>query len=264
MKKHACLMSLLITALVTLSCSTKDVGWPTTTAELYEITDRAFGEYLVYNSNHTYQTRADRQLPAGTAFVDPDDNKIYINVDIAATATNLYVNKSSGAITGLNAGYTALGFTTHATKIANMDGMQYFTGIKTLNGTSNELAANGQLKLTNLTELEELTFSTAGVSTLDLSTLTKLKILAVKGSANAALGKLTAINMSANAMLESVDLSANRILPANFTAPTTYTNLTSLNMASNGESGSPTVQFPVPAGLYNKLSPTEQTYLYIQ
>lgn len=241
-------------ALFAFSCSTKDVDWPDDDgiepAVLFEVPDRAFGEYLVYNS--TLQQNADRTLPAGTAFVNPDDGKIYINTEIAATAVNLYVNKSNNVMNGLESGYPA-GFTTARVKITNMDGLQYFTGIKTLNGTSNELSADGQLKLTALTALEELTFATAGVSTLDLSTLTNLKTLDVRGSSNEALGKLTALDLRNNINLQSVNVNRNRILPANFVIPSSYASLTELDMGRNGADDA-NVKFTVPLALYNQIT----------
>lgn len=220
----------------------------------YEIPDRALGEYLVYNC--TLETDAGRQLPAGTAYVDTDDGKIYINTDIAATATVLYVNKSNNVMNRLESNYPPE-FTTARTKITNMDGMQYFTRIKTLNGTSNELAADGQLKLANLTALEELTFATAGVSTLDLSNLVNLKTLDVRGSASSSLGKLTALDLRNNINIETVNANRNRILPADFVIPTSYASLTSLDLGRNGDADA-NVIFMVPQALYDQITNSDK------
>ena len=254
MKRLACLMSLPLAVLFAFSCTTKDVDWPEggeiDPAQYYEVPDLAFGEYLVYNC--TLETNSDRVLPAGTAFVDPADGKIYINIKTAATATTLYVNKSGSVVERLEKSYPAE-FKTAATKIADMDGLQYFTGIKVLNGTSNALAADGQLPLANLTELEQLIFATAGVSTLDLTTLTNLKVLDVRGSTNESLGKLTALDLSKNTQLEKVDVDRNRILPANFVVPASYAKLTDLNLGRNGENDA-NVKFTVPQDLYDQIT----------
>ena len=254
MKRLPCLMSLPLVALFAFSCSTKDVDWPDggeiDPSRYYEVPDRAFGEFLVYNC--TTETSADRKLPAGTAFVDPVDGKIYIDKTIAATATNLYVSKASASISRLEDGYPAE-FKTAATKIASFDGMQYFTGVKVFTGTSNDLAADYQLQLENLTELEELTVATAGVTTLDLHTLTKLKKLDIRGSTNESLGKLTALDLSNNTNLESVNVSRNRIAPANFVLPTSYASLTDLDLSQNGENNA-NVKYTVPQDLYDQIT----------
>ena len=160
------------------------------------------------------------------------------------------MNKSGTVVERLEKNYPAE-FKTAATKIADMDGLQYFTGIKVLNGTSNALAADGQLPLANLTELEQLIFATAGVSTLDLTTLINLKVLDVRGSAS--LGKLTALDLSKNTQLESVNVDRNRILPANFVVPASYAKLTDLNLGRNGENDA-NVKFTVPKALYDQIT----------
>lgn len=229
-----------------------DYDGPTPEADYFQIPDLAFAEYILYNC--TVETNNSRKLPAGTA-IRHTNGKIYIEKAKAATATILYVNKATTAVDRLKKDETGAITTTAETKIADMDGVQFFTGLTTLNGTSNELSAEGQLKLTELTGLTELSFAMAGVSTLDLSTLVNLEKLDIRGSSKAALGKLQALNLSVNTKLVYVDVSANWINPNGFVLPSAYASLTFLNMGNNKINGEgDAVTFNVPAGLYAGLT----------
>lgn len=213
----------------------------------YEISDVAFGEYLEFLANKDKNTGADvnDRLPEGTA-LKYTNGKLYINKSVAATVTNLNISKAAAFITKL----TNASVPSASVKIADADGLQFFTAVKTLVATSN--AFTEPLKLTNLTELTSLTVRTAGLSTLDISTNIKLTFLDIQGSTSVSLGKLQAADLSKNTALVTVNLSANEIDPANFVLPSSYPSLKTLNMGTN-KVGGVTVTYTVPAALYDQL-----------
>lgn len=237
-----------------------DYDGPEPEADYFQIPDLAFAEYILYNC--VVETSNSRKLPAGTA-VKHTNGKIYIHKATAATATVLYVNKATSAVGRLENdaktppdGTGSGSITTSASvKIADMDGLQFFTNLTTLNGTSNELSAEGQPKLAGLTKLKELSFGMAGINALNLSAMADLETLDIRGSTKASLGKLQALDLSANTKLKSVNLKDNWIAPANFTLPSTYVSLTYMNMGNNKIGGTgDAVTFAVPALLFNGLT----------
>ncbi|NDV80718.1 leucine Rich Repeat [Bacteroides sp. 51] len=216
---------------------------PKPQADYFQVPDLAFAEYLVYL---TEVATDDTKLPEGAAF-KYTDNKIYINKAIAATATTLNISKAAAFITKL----TNANVPTADAKIANADGLQFFTSITSLTATSNEFTE--PLKLTTLTELTSLVVRTAGLSALDVTANTKLTDLDIQGSTKASLGRLKAANLTNNTRLVNVNLSANEIVPADFKLPTTYADMKVLNMKNNKVDGN-TVTYTVPAALFNQLT----------
>lgn len=232
--------SLVILVLSLGACTTNDVivtDKGDNTESLYEITDVAFGDYLIYNCERTDENR----LPYGTAVFK--DGKYYINTKIAATATTLNVAKTSSNMTTLeNAGVA-----TAKVKIADADGLQFFTSLTKFTATSNEFMQ--PLKLTNLINLVTLELNTAYVGTLDISSNTKLETLNCSGASKAgSANKLSAIDLSKNVKLTSVNLENNLITTINVD---NLTLLTTLKLKGN-----PGADFAIPATIFNHLTPT--------
>ena len=113
------------------SCTTNDVEDIQGGGEqdLYEIKDRALGEYLVYNCSRTDENK----LPYEMAVAE--NGKFYLNTQKAATVENLYLVKNDAQIAKLE----NAGLATAAVKIVDMDGLQFFTALKTLKITSNSV-----------------------------------------------------------------------------------------------------------------------------
>lgn len=207
----------------------------------YQIKDAAFGDYLVYLTEKV--TDESLKLPAGTAY--KKENAVFIDKKIAAGYKGLLnISKASSYITALQ----GAGVATADVKIADADGLQFFTGVTELIATSN--AFTTKLPLTTLTNLESLVVRTAGVDVIDLSLNTNLTYLDLQGSSK--LAKLSEVNLSANTKLITVNLSANAIDPAKFVLPTTYPALRTLNMEKNKVNNA-TVTYTVPAVLYDQL-----------
>ncbi|MGL5319007.1 MAG: leucine-rich repeat domain-containing protein [Bacteroidales bacterium] len=207
----------------------------------YQIKDAAFGDYLVYLTETV--TDESLKLPAGTAY--KKENAVFIDKKIAAGYKGLLnISKASSYITALQ----GAGVATADVKIADADGLQFFTGITELIATSN--AFTTKLPLTTLTNLESLVVRTAGVDVIDLSSNTNLTYLDLQGSSK--LAKLSEVNLSANTKLITVNLSANAIDPAKFVLPATYPALRTLNMGNNKVNNT-TVTYVVPAALFDQL-----------
>lgn len=215
---------------------------PDPDANLYQLADRAFAEYLRY-----LETAADEalRLPAGT--IVEKEGVLYLDTEVAATFTgHLNISKAKAFIETL----TAAGVPTAAVKIANADGLQHFTALKELTATSNAFTA--ELPLAKLVALEKLIVRTAGVSSIDLKQNKALTYLDLQGSTSSSLGRLAAADLSANTKLAYVNLSANEIAPAAFVLPATYADLKTLNMGKNKVGGAE-VTYTVPAALYDQL-----------
>lgn len=207
----------------------------------YQIRDIAFGEYLVYLTERVADVSL--RLPQGAAY--KKDNVVFINKKIAASFSGLLnISKAASFISLLQ----EAGVATADVKIADADGLQFFTGVTKLVATSNTFTA--QLPLNTLTNLDSLVVRTAGVDAIDLSGNRALRYLDLQGSAK--LNKLSAADLSANVNLISVNLSANTIDPALFVLPASYPALRTLNMGNNKVNNS-TVTYTVPAALYDQL-----------
>jgi len=223
---------------------------PTPEADYFQVPDLAFAEYLVYL---TEVVTDGTKLPAGTA-LKHTDNKIYIHKATAATVTKLNISKANTQSAPYIDNLKSADVPTAEVKIADADGLQFFTGLNELTATSN--AFTEPLKLNTLTELTELTVRTAGLTSLDISTNIKLTKLDIQGSASSKLGRLKAADLSKNTKLVTVNLSANEIVPADFKLPTSYADMTSLNMKSNKVDGA-AVTYTIPAALFNQLTTKE-------
>ncbi len=199
------------------------------TATTHILTDPAFGEYLVYLSRQG-------ALPEG--IVETDGTKYLLDIKKAATVTALNVAKTAKTIETLK----AAGLTTAAVPISSADGLQFFTSLQEFTATSNNFTS--PLPLTALKDLEVLQVNTAGVSELDVSANTKLRVLNCNGSSKYA--RLKAVNLSANVMLETLNLKNNEIESIDLS---TLTRLKEVDL-----SGNPGADFPIPSGIYNNLT----------
>jgi len=175
----------------------------------YKITNEAFGEYLFYLN------------AAGVTEKTENSVKVYyIDVEKAKEQTNeLNLSKSSNAIKTLQ----TAGLTTAATKITDVDGLQYFINVTGVVLTSNEVKS---IDLTKLVKLETLNLNNNFIGSLDLTKNAELKTLSYTASSKATADqKLTTIDLSKNTKLTSVDLTGHTGAP--FTIPAAiFKNLT--------------------------------------
>lgn len=240
MNKLLSYFSLVILLLSLGACTTKDVILSEQGDDsefLYEITDAALGDYLIYNCEREDENR----LPYGTAFLK--DGKHYINTRIAATADLVYLVKNTTQIGVLK----EAGVPTAEDKIVNMDGIQYFTNTTVMKLTSNSITSMDLTKLTKLTTLE---MNANLMSSIDLSQNKELTSLRYSASGSATLAqKLSEIDLSANTKLVSILLTNHNIGVGGLTLPTTFASLTSIEVEGN-----PGAPFPIPAALYNQLT----------
>lgn len=244
--KRSYIGAIMLVFLVFISaCTTDDVVLEDAnpnTQDLYEIKDVAFGEYLVYNSSSA-QTNAARRLVPGTAF--EKEGRFYINKVLTAQAKTLYITKSSAAMKAM----AELGLPYANVKIADADGLQYFTGLNELQASSNQF--RNALDLSALTELETLTANASYLATLDLSHNSRLKSLSFNGTTQGdrETNTLSTLDLSHNPLLETVSLTNN-----NFAQTGSLTGLEVLNdlksLDLTGNSGAP---IAIPDALFNRL-----------
>lgn len=224
------------------SCTTNDVAnnGEIEEQDLYEISDPALGEYLVYNSTRT----DDEKLPYGTAvFID---GKYYLNKEKASTAENLYLVKNETQIKKLS----EAGLATAETKIKDMDGLQYFVGLKTLKLTSNQVE---HMDMSQCKNIETIEMNSNLISTIDLTNCTKLKRFRYSGSANGDnTCKLSAIDLSQCTAIEHIYLKNQNISSDGIIWPEVYASLKEVDL-----SGNPGAPFPIPGDLYAQLTTKE-------
>lgn len=230
-------MALLLLGLS--SCTTNDVEdlQGNDERDLYEIKDRALGEYLVYNCSRTDENK----LPYETAIIE--DGKFYLDTQKAATADNLYLVKTDAQISKLE----SAGLATAAVKIVDMDGLQFFTALKTLKITSNSVE---RMDLTALHELETVEMNNNSVATLDLSQNTKLVRFRYGGSSTGdASTKLSTVSFANCNVIEHIYLKNQNLQENGFTLPENFSKLKELDL-----SGNPGVPFAIPENLMTQLT----------
>lgn len=221
------------------SCTTNDVEDIQGGSEhtLYEIKDCALGEYLIYNCTRTDENK----LPYETAIVE--EGKFYLNIEKAATVENLYLVKTDAQISKLE----SAGLSTAAVKIIDMDGLQFFTALKTLKITSNQVK---NMSVSALPQLETLEMNNNSVTTLDLSQNTNLVRFRYGGSAlGDASTKLSTISFAENNRIEHIYLKNQNLQENGFVLPEDYSRLTELDL-----SGNPAAPFTIPEDLMIKLT----------
>jgi len=220
------------------SCTTNDVEDIQGDGEqdLYEIKDRALGEYLVYNCSRTDENK----LPYEMAVAE--NGKFYLNTQKAATVENLYLVKNDAQISKLE----SAGLATAAVKIVDMDGLQFFTALKTLK-TSNSVE---RMDLTALTQLETVEMNNNCVATLDLSQNTKLVRFRYGGNTTTDTStKLSTISFANNNVIEHIYLKNQNLQENGFTLPSNYSALKELDLSNN-----PAAPFAIPEDLMNQLT----------
>ena len=222
------------------SCTTNDVEDIQGDGEqdLYEIKDRALGEYLVYNCSRTDENK----LPYEMAVAE--NGKFYLNTQKAATVENLYLVKNDAQISKLE----SAGLATAAVKIVDMDGLQFFTALKTLKITSNSVE---RMDLTALTQLETVEMNNNCVATLDLSQNTKLVRFRYGGNTTTTdtSTKLSKISFANNNVIEHIYLKNQNLQENGFTLPSNYSALKELDLSNN-----PAAPFAIPEDLMNQLT----------
>lgn len=221
------------------SCTTNDVEDIQGNGEqdLYEIKDRALGEYLVYNCSRTDENK----LPYETAIAE--DGKFYLNTKKAATVENLYLVKNDAQVSKLE----SAGLATAAVKIVDMDGLQFFTALKTLKITSNLIE---RMELTTLTELQTVEMNNNVIASLDLSQNTKLVRFRYGGTASAAAStKLSTISFANCNVIEHIYLKNQNLQEDGFILPENYSALKELDLSNN-----PAAPFAIPDDLIAQLT----------
>ena len=131
-------------------------------------------------------------------------------VDTNGTTGNI-LNSDAAGVTALNV---------NVNNITNFSGLQAFVNLVTLNLNGNQFAT---LPLTTLVDLEELRFNGNMIlANLNLSANTKLRVFIARANGSINTAPITAINLSANTLLEDIDIYNFRNL-ANVTYPNTNT-----------------------------------------
>lgn len=195
----------------------------------YIIPDAAFGEYMYYQVQQG-------TLPQGLVVFEEFVYKL--DIGIAQTVTTLNVAKTAKNITTL----TDAGLSTASAPIQSADGLQYSISLKEFTATSNNFTS--QLPISELKDLEVLQVNTAGVSVLDISANTKLRVLNCNGSSK--YDKLKQLDLKNNIMLEILNLKNNEIETLDLSSL--------INLKEVDLSGNPGANFPVPAEIYKNLT----------
>lgn len=225
------------------SCTTHDVITDTEdprTGNFYEISDAAFADYLMYNS--TLPPTDDNSLPPGIVF--SREGSMLLDADIAATVTLLYLVKDNNRMENLvNAGVP-----TGNVKIANLDGIQFFTNLETMRLTSNVLT--GTLDLSMLNKLSILEMNSNFVNELIVpASVTRLRYAASTSDSSPDDRWLSEIDLSTNSQIDHIHLPNHHISVEGFKLPENYEQLTYINVEGNTDA-----PFEIPTDLYNRLS----------
>lgn len=208
--------------------------------KLYEIKDTAFGDYLIYNTG--LADGEENKLPTGTAFLK--DGKRMIDKEKAATAELLYLVKDSKRRAKLK----EAGVATADDKITNLDGVQFFTNIRTIKLTSNGLT--GKLDVSMLSKLDTLEMNSNYVNELIVpESLTRLRYSASTSSSAPDNRWLTSIDLSKNVNITHIYLKRHKITAAGFKLPSTASKLEYIDVSENVN-----VPFEIPAELYSQLT----------
>ncbi|MCY1492285.1 Internalin-J precursor [compost metagenome] len=210
---------------------------------LYEISDAAFGQYLMYLA-----------VPGASQTVVGTTTRYFIDKNTVDSVTTLNLSKTAAAITALE----TAGLSTAATPITNLDGIQFFTGLKSLTLTSNQLTS---LDVSDLPLLEVLQMNFNFVTTLDVSHNPNLKKLRYQATAEATNAqKISSINISNNPLLYNINLRRQNL--ATFTlSASTHVNFTVTNLVEGDTAeeiaidmrNNPGANFVIPASVYSQI-----------
>lgn len=164
--------------------------------ESIEIPDKAFGEYLVKYV----------EAPGVTVEGEGENIKYYLNPLIVVTIESLSLSKTSGRIADLK----AKNLETAEITIKDMTGIEYFTGLKDLTLSSNEIE---KLDLTQLELLEVLQINGNLIKDLDVTNNKNLIKLRYSANANATDDqKLSSIDLTKNLELEHLHLPNHNLV----------------------------------------------------
>ncbi|MDO5608323.1 MAG: hypothetical protein Q4G08_07715 [Capnocytophaga sp.] len=227
------------------ACTTNDVaGESIPKDEMYELADAAFAEYLMHNSRLAASEA--NALPANIVVIT--NGKYYLNKSLAESVVGvLYLVKDNTRMQNLQAAGVATAFQ----KIENLDGIQFFVNCTDLKLTSNTLA--GKLDLSALSKLEILEMNSNYVNELTVpSSVVRLRYNASSADNAPADRFLTAINLSGNTNLNHLHLPNHRITTQGLQLPTSYSDLTYINLSGNAEA-----PFVISDALYDQLTTAE-------
>ncbi|MDR1415302.1 MAG: hypothetical protein LBI96_05785 [Odoribacteraceae bacterium] len=198
---------------------------PTPENTTVEIADVAFAEYL------QFLQAGDVQLVNGKYLLD--------TVAANAFTGTLDLRKNAARITALEGASVA----SANDKITNLDGIQYFINVETLQLTSNELTA---IDLSALAKLAYLDLNNNFIPSLDLSANTKLTYLSFNASSKSGVVKMTSIDLSANVLLEELSMTNHGLTTIDLSANTALKKVTL--------TGNPGAPFTIPAAIYDQLT----------
>ena len=198
--------------------------------DYYTIPDKAFGEFLHYRLK-------DQGIVAeenGTYKID--------KTKAAAYTGELDLTKSKSAITEL----TEAGLETAETKLTDLSGIEYFTGITSLKLVSNQVTSLDITKLVNLTYLD---LNANWIGSLDLTKNTKLEYLRYGASSSKDApenSKLSNLDLTQNTVLTTILLSGHLLNDLDLSK---NTKLTVIDLSKN-----PGVPFVVSSEVYDNVA----------
>lgn len=228
--------------LILLGCRTDDVSATDhDTSNWIEIPDNAFGEYMVYKAvKGVYKISED-----GTDkfYLNPEEVKSVTELSLSKTASNVEELKNANLITA-------------ETKITNLSGIEYFTGLEHIVLTSNSVTS---LNTSSMPQLQQLELNFNLIGTLDLTQNPNLTVLRYRGSASADNSqKLSTLDLTQNTALKHLFLPAHNFVTINLANNSALNEM--LDMSGNpGPDGNPnTGDIVVPAAIYNQLDPANR------
>ena len=218
-----------------------DIPIPVDPLEGYDmlLPDKAFGEYLVY-----------LEIPGVLEVVDTLESgatqvNFYLNPDLVVSVNSLQLSKTSSNIAALE----SAGLATAAQKIADVTGIEYFTGLDTLVLTSNNLTA---LDLSGNPSLVELNMNFCKVEALDVTGCPLLKKLRFRGSAQAN-SLLSSIDLSNNTDLRHIHLRAHNFSNVDLSANTALIEEIDFSDNPGPDGNSATPDILIPQAIYDQV-----------
>ena len=223
--------------LMVAACRTEDVTPLPAESELYDLPDPAFGEYLVYLG-----------IP-GAMPAEDDPTAYQIDTALVDGVADLSLSKTSSSVEDL----VAAGLTTAEQKITDVDGLQFFTNLRTLSLTANDVQ---QIDLTQNTALVEIGLNFNLIGELDLTQNGDLVELRYRGSAQADEDQLLSdIDLSGNPELRHLFLPNHDLVAIDLTNNPNLDELIDLS-GNPGPDGDPdTADIIIPAAIYDQIPP---------
>lgn len=194
---------------------------------LYAV-NKAFGEYLEYRLKDNFPNV---MVVKDNQYLIDEKEAVKVNIDLELSKNGSIPDE-----------LVAAGLSTGATKLTDLDGIQYFTGITALKLTSNELTSLDVTKLVNLTELS---INNNKIGTLDVTKNTKLVTLNYNASSKSTESqKLISIDLTKNTALVTLSMTSHLLETINLD---NNTALMKIDLSKN-----PGANFPIPAAIYNQ------------